>query len=107
MAAGELVHAHDDCFPQGTPDAVWLAEVGRHGWIVLTKDKSIRYRQLEIEALISSGVGAFVLTSGDMRGEDMGAVFVAALPRIRRFLQRHSRPFVATLSRAGVLTRIK
>ncbi|WP_437796354.1 hypothetical protein [Sorangium sp. So ce693] len=32
--------AHDDHFAQNTPDAEWLVEIGRRGWVVLTKDKT-------------------------------------------------------------------
>ncbi|EYF08039.1 hypothetical protein [Chondromyces apiculatus] len=31
-AAGEQVHAHDDLFPQNTPDTTWLTDVGQRGW---------------------------------------------------------------------------
>jgi hypothetical protein len=41
-AEGLRVELHDDHFPQGTPDVVWLTEVGKRGWIVLTKDTRIR-----------------------------------------------------------------
>jgi len=36
--AGAKVEVHDDHFPQTTPDVEWLAEVGRRGWVVLSKD---------------------------------------------------------------------
>lgn len=41
-AAGVQTHAHDDHFAQDTLDVDWLTEVGRQGWVVLTKDKNIR-----------------------------------------------------------------
>jgi hypothetical protein len=46
-AAGETAHAHDEHFAADTPDADWLSEVGKRGWVVLTKDKEIRRNQLE------------------------------------------------------------
>ena len=41
--AGEEVRIHDEHFPQDAKDEVWLAEAGKQGWVVLTKDKNIRY----------------------------------------------------------------
>ena len=59
---------HDEYFPSDARDEEWLAEVGRRGWVVLTKDTRIRYRTTELAALMRSGVTAFVLTSGNLRG---------------------------------------
>ncbi|MEZ5614602.1 MAG: hypothetical protein R3E35_05245 [Rhodocyclaceae bacterium] len=39
---GGTVEVHDNHFPQTTPDVDWLAEVGRRGWVVLSKDDRIR-----------------------------------------------------------------
>ncbi len=58
--AGASVQRLTDHFPKGTPDEVWLAEAGRNGWVVLTRDKRIRYRQLERLALQAAKVRAFV-----------------------------------------------
>src|SRR4051812_30434760 len=54
------VHVHDDHFPPDTRDEEWLAEVGKRGWIVLTKDTRIRYRSSELTALVKANVSAFV-----------------------------------------------
>jgi hypothetical protein len=49
--AGEEVIAFHERFTSGTEDPVWLLEVGRNGWILLTKDSKIRYRRNEVQAL--------------------------------------------------------
>ena len=83
-AAGEEVRIHDDHFPQDAKDEVWLADVGKSGWVVLTKDKHIRYRASEIQALRAANVRAFVLTSrGDLTGAEVSQIFVKALPSIK------------------------
>src|SRR6266511_4327650 len=61
--AGAKVEFHDDHFAQDATDADWLPEVGAKGWVVLTKDKRIRFRALEREALMAAKVGVFVLAS--------------------------------------------
>jgi len=105
--AGQIVYIHDDHFAEGTMDRKWLAQVGKKGWIVLTKDQRIRYREIEISALMSAKVRAFVLTSGNLRGSEMAAVFVKALARIYRTLKKNNFPFIATISRSGVVTIIR
>ena len=61
--AGATVERHTEHFARGVADDVWLAEAGKNGWIVLTRDKRIRYRQLERLALQAAKVRAFVLMS--------------------------------------------
>ena len=71
-AYGATVERLTDHFSKGTPDEKWLAEAGRKRWIVLTRDKRIRYRQLERLALQKAGVRAFVFTGGNVTIEDAG-----------------------------------
>lgn len=98
---GAIVHIHDDYFPPNAKDEDWLTQVGCNGWIVLTKDHRIRYRNLEREALMNAGVGAFILTAGDLQGDEMAEIFVKALPAIAKFLQKHKKPYIARVIRDG------
>ena len=101
-AVGEEVRIHDEHFPQDAKDEVWLAEVGKRGWVVLTKDKHIRYRASEIQALRAANVRAFVLTSrGDLTGAEVSQIFVKALPSIKRLCEKTAPPFVALVDRGG------
>jgi predicted nuclease of predicted toxin-antitoxin system len=84
--AGATVEVHEDHFPADAKDPDWLGSVGRRRWIVLTKDQRIRYRKSESDALLNAGVAAFVLTGGNLTGDEMAAVFVKALPKIRKFM---------------------
>jgi hypothetical protein len=68
------VHAHDDHFAQNTPDAEWLVEVGRRGWVVLTKDKNIRVNALERLALVRANVACIMLGRGDLTASAMAQV---------------------------------
>ena len=87
---------------------MWLAEAGKRGWVVLTKDKHLRYRAVETNALMSAKVRAFVLTArGDLSGAEIGQIFVKALPRMRILCATDSRPFVAHVSRNGSVSIMK
>ena len=102
--AGARVVLHHEHFPEDAPDSQWLRMAGRKRWIVLTKDKEIRRRQTEREALIGAGVAAFVLTSPNLDGDEMAQALVRALTRMVRFLQKQPRPFVAAVHRDGSVT---
>lgn len=102
--AGAIVHIHDDYFPPNAKDEDWLSRVGRNGWMVLTKDHRIRYRNIERKALMNAGVAGFILTAGDLQGEEMARVFVKALPSNAKFLRKHKKPFIARVARDGAVS---
>lgn len=106
--AGARIELHDDHFSQDAQDQVWLTEVGKRDWVVLTKDKHIRYRAVETNALMSAKVRAFVLTTrGDLTGAEIGQIFVKALPSMRRICETGQRPIVAHVSRDGTVRIVK
>ena len=80
--AGHAVRVHDDEFEPNARDVEWLEGVGKRGWVVLTKDARIRTNAIERNTLLSSNVAAFMLGRGDMKGPQMAATFIAALPRM-------------------------
>ena len=96
-----IVEVHDDHFARDEEDRVWLKTAGERGWVILTKDQRLRYRPLEIAALRASNARVFVLTAGNLRGSQIAAVFLEALPRIYRVLNSRRGPFVARISQAA------
>jgi predicted nuclease of predicted toxin-antitoxin system len=103
-AAGALVEIHDDHFAPDTADDVWLRSVAQRGWVVLTKDKAIRYRKNEKAAVVAASGRLFVVTAGNITGAEIAAAFVRALPRIHRLLWNQPPPFIATVSASGVVS---
>ena len=100
--AGETVVVHDERFAQNAPDEEWLAQAGAEGWIVLSADKRIRYRQNESGALRSAGVRAFILTAKSaLKGAQMGEAFVSALPHIKQCALKHEGALIAHVWRDG------
>jgi hypothetical protein len=99
-AAGLTVERHVDHFAHDTSDEVWLAEVGRRGWIALTHDSRIRYKPSERDAVMRHGVALLVLV-GKAPFAELARVFVTTLPRIRRFLDSRDPPFIAKVYRAS------
>jgi hypothetical protein len=96
-----------DFLQPGAKDTDWLAALAGQDWIVLTKDKNIRRRPLEAQALIAAGLRVFVITSTDLTGDEAGSIFVEAIPKIRRFCQKHEPPFIAGVTRMAEVTMLK
>ena len=55
-SGGLTVERHDDHFAPDTSDEVWLAEVGKRGWIALTHDSRIRYKPNERDAVMRTAL---------------------------------------------------
>jgi hypothetical protein len=91
--AGHVVHLIADFYPGDAteiPDPVWIAEGCARGWILLTKDRKIRYRTEELAALDGH---LFCLADGNLTREAMADRFLLAMPAIRRAVSHHSEGF--------------
>ncbi len=96
--AGLQVERHADHFLHNAPDGEWLAEVSRRGWIALTHNERIRYTPNELQAVIDHRATLLVI-KGHAPFPDLAQAFVATLPRIERFLERHQPPLIAKVYR--------
>jgi hypothetical protein len=82
---GWTVHLIADFYPDDASDVgdeEWIFEGCRRGWILLTKDKKIRYRTKELAALRDGHL--FCLASGNLDLQEMAQRFIAAGPAILR-----------------------
>ena len=102
--AGAQVEIHDDHFPTTALDENWLREVGQRGWVVLTKDRGIRYRVPALAAIRVSAVRLFVLTTGDLQGCETATIFARARPRIAAIARRERPPFIARVTKTGAVS---
>lgn len=102
--AGMKVERHADHFAHDTPDTDWLQAAGRNGWYVLTHNRRIRYTPNELEAVMTHGVGMFVLI-GQATHQELAANVVRTATRIERFIKRHARPFIAKVYRPSAQSR--
>ena len=80
--------------------------MGARGWVFLSKDRNIRRRTLERQALMDADVKAFLLAAADLSGDEQAAVLVKALPRIRRICRRPG-PFIASITATGNVTVVE
>jgi predicted nuclease of predicted toxin-antitoxin system len=106
--AGLNIEIHDDHFSQNAKDPEWLTAAGKKNWIVVTRDERIRYRLAERQAIQRAKVRALVLAAqGDLRAEMLAEIFLKALPKICRTVQKRKPPFIAKISRGGDITLLE
>jgi rRNA-processing protein FCF1 len=87
-------------------DEVLLEKAGVHRWILLTKDRRIRRRPVELEALKRARVRALFFAAGDMTSAQMISSFRAALQRIQRLVKREKPPFLQRITPSGQLEKL-
>jgi predicted nuclease of predicted toxin-antitoxin system len=102
-SAGISVEIHDDHFGKSAKDIDWLPEVGKRGWVVLTKDSSIAKNFLERIAVARAGIKMFAFASQSVSGEEMATIFLNTIVSMQEFVHKHPAPFIAKIYRDGRL----
>lgn len=97
--AGVVVHAHADHFRHDTPDHDWLPQAAAQGWIVLTNDRRIRSRALEVRAVMTSGARVMALVGGSLTAAELARNFLNTLGKIEAFVADHPAPWIARVYR--------
>lgn len=105
-AAGARVEVHIDHFAQDAADVDWIPEIGRRGWVLITKDEHIRRNPLERIAYEEAGLRGFVVTGKDMAGSALAGLLVHSLPGMIRRAANRPGPLLFAISRGGVFTRL-
>lgn len=102
--AGCQVEVHDEHLPIDAPDEDWIGLVGKKGWIALTKDKNIRYRHAELDAIKVHKARVVVIRAKNVTGNELADLIVKHYGKIQKFASAHKAPFVAGIDRAGKLS---
>lgn len=92
-------------FGQGAPDVEWLTAAGPKGWIVIPRDRMIRKRPLELQALRTAGVRAFAFSGGDQTADAMGELLRLRAVKMANICRSEPAPFLYTITAAGKLGR--
>ncbi len=88
--------------PRGLDDPDWARLVAGRGWVAITRDKHIRYRAAEKEAIADAKLALFVLVSRrNLSRSEIIDYIRAATPKMATFLRKHDPPFIAGIYQGG------
>ena len=88
----------------GVDDTLWIPDIARRGWIIVTGDIKTRHKVWERRVIITSKARMLHLRRGKNGTHQVLAQnFVNTLPRIERFLQTNAAPCLATVTRPSKL----
>ena len=87
--AGLIVHTmasvYGDDAEEMVDDEVWISDAAAMGWVLLTKDRGLRYVDVERDAMTEAGARIFCISRADLTAEVMIKWF---LTNKNRILQR-------------------
>lgn len=73
--AGFTVHTlasvYGDDAEERIDDEIWISDAAAMNWILLTKDRGLRYVDVEREAMIQAGARVFCVSRSDLTAEVM------------------------------------
>ena len=75
--------------------------------MVLTKDKKIASRRLELLAVAEGNVRLFAFVGGDVPGLVVAQAFVKALEDMQGFILENQAPFIAKVDKSGLVKPCK
>ena len=101
QSSGIAVEIHDNYFSEDAQDVDWLPEIGKRGWVVLTKDARISKNYLERMAVTSAGISMFILASQNLSGKQMADIFLGAVTKMQKFVRTYLAPFITKIYRDG------
>ena len=88
----------------GTNDENWLPYVSAKRWIILSRDKNIRKRLLELLAIKNACGRMFVLRSHAISAPEIADIIDKCYPRMLRIIEETEAPFIAHIVRSGAIT---
>ena len=98
---------HGQLFPPGSPDEVWLEGVAGKGWLVVTRDRRIRYKVNEQAAAVRAGLHLFIFTQGALKAAQTAELLVAAYPAMVRLAAIDPAPAFYSIQMGGHVARLK
>ena len=106
-----IASVRDDVLYAGGPDAptedtdddVWLPLAGAADWIVIHRDKKIKKRPHERQALLASGVRTFCMTgAGNLTRWQTLVLLAQRWEEIAQTASNYAGPYIYSVTRAGV-----
>lgn len=82
-------------------DSAWLRAVADRGWVVVTRDKNIRYRVNELAAMRAANLHVFVFTQGALTARETGRLLVECYPAIAQAAATIAPPALFSIARSG------
>lgn len=92
---------HRQVFPDRTPDRIWIADVARRGWIIVTRDRRLQDRHIEWMAFMRAKARVLWFKGDRASNVEITEGFLAALPAIDQMTAVLQPPYIIKVTAAG------
>ncbi len=101
---GLTIRTHADLYGSrdSVPDAEWILDVAKRGWVILTKDQAILRTPVEIEALRTARAKYVCLSAKGLSGPQQAECFAAHWKTIEGVVAARKAPLILAVNRTGV-----
>jgi hypothetical protein len=97
----------EDRFPHDAKEQDWLSVAGESEWLVIMRDKKVRTRRGERQAIVDNRVGCFIINQGnDPTRWEYLRLLALTLDEMERRFDTTARPFIYTISREGKFNQV-
>jgi hypothetical protein len=104
IEAGARVVRLKEIYPVDQDDETWIEECSKKGWIILSRNKRIRYVSTQLQKIIThKGRAFFIISSKPMTGLQMADRIAKAVPKMRKVIDKHDGPWLVKLQADGVV----
>ena len=105
--AGQEIRLHDEECRQDTPDTEIIPLTAQNDWVLVTRDKKLRKRPAEVEAIRSAAAKCVVLAQrAQMNAWDLLQRVVCSWSDIEQIVDNSPGPFILNVYKDGRLSRI-
>ena len=104
--AGMTAHCHNTFFDKEEEDHIWIPDIAKRKWIIVTSDKGIETDPVNRSAVLNSDAIVFILEDGTSRAANWAASIIVSRNMIYEAVMNHKAPFFMTISKeTGFLVR--
>lgn len=103
---GRLVHMHKQVFPDRTPDRVWIPDVAKRGWIIITRDRRLQNRHLEWMAILRAKARVLWFKGDRASNVEITEGFLGALQRIDNLIAGLAPPYIIKVTPSGYAEQV-
>lgn len=94
------IERYSDHYEKGVPDTVWIPEISKKGWVIISGDQMTMFKYQEIQAIVISKARILYLKQGSGTSHKMLAEnFVSTERKVINFLRKFDAPCLATITR--------
>lgn len=97
---------HKQVFPDRTPDRIWIPDVARRGWIIVTRDRRLQSRHIEWMSFLRAKARVLWFKGDRASNIEIMEGFLSALAVIDKMTSELQPPYILKVTPAGAVEQI-